>query len=161
MNIADNAVVNLNYKLTDDEGEVIDQCSDGGFCYLHGAGNIIPGLEQALLGKTVGETFSVRIAPEQAYGVRRDDRVQQVPRSMFPADAEIEPGMQFHAQGPEGQQIVVTVAAVSGAEVVVDGNHPLAGVHLTFAVEVVAIRAASDEELAHGHVHGPGGHHHD
>ena len=85
---------------------------------------------------------------------------QNVPRDMFPSDTEIEPGMQFHAQGPNEEMVVVTVAEVAGDTITVDGNHPLAGVHLNFAVEIIDVRDASQEELDHGHVHGPGGHDH-
>lgn len=160
MNISDKHVVTLNYTLRDNDNNIIDQSEDGTFCYLHGASNIIPGLENALTGKSTGDSFSVSIAPEEGYGMRDEARMQDVPRDAFPADTPIEPGMQFHAQGPDEQPIMVTVAAVDGDTVRIDGNHPLAGVTLNFDVTVADIRAASDEELQHGHVHGPGGHDH-
>ena len=160
MTIANEKVVTLHYTLKDNDGNIIDQSNDGSFAYLHGASNIIPGLENALTGKTVGEELSVKVSPEEAYGVRDDARVESVPREMFPADTDIEPGMQFHAQGPEGQMIVVTVVDADNEKVTIDGNHPLAGVELNFDVKVVDVRDASAEELDHGHVHGPEGHHH-
>lgn len=161
MQIEARKVVTLNYTLTDNEGNIIDQSSDGSFAYLHGANNIIPGLESALVGKQAGDALDVSVAPEDGYGERDVSKTQAVPRDMFPADTEIEPGMQFHAQGPSGEVLVVTVTEVANDTVTVDGNHPLAGVQLNFAVEVVEVRDALQEELDHGHVHGPGGHHHD
>ena len=160
MTIAENKVVTLHYTLTDDAGTVIDKSDDGSFLYLHGASNIIPGLENALTGKSSGDELKVTVSPEEGYGERDDARKEEVPREMFPADTDIEPGMQFHAEGPEGQMITVTVAEVSDDTVTVDGNHPLAGVQLNFDVKVVEVRDASAEELEHGHVHGPGGHEH-
>jgi FKBP-type peptidyl-prolyl cis-trans isomerase SlyD len=158
MQIESHKVVTLNYTLTDNDGNVIDQSSDGSFAYLHGANNIIPGLEDALTGKQAGDELSVSVTPEQAYGERDASKTQKVPRDMFPTDTDVEAGMQFHAQGPNGEMVVVTVTDVAEDGVTVDGNHPLAGVHLNFAVQVVEVRDASKEELDHGHVHGPGGH---
>lgn len=160
MQIEARKVVTLNYTLTDKDGNVIDQSSDGNFAYLHGANNIIPGLESALEGKSAGDSLNVSVNPTDGYGEHDAAKTQSVPRNMFPEDAEIEVGMQFHAQGPNGETLVVTVAEVEEDIITVDGNHPLAGVHLNFAVEVLDVREASKEELEHGHVHGPGGHHH-
>jgi FKBP-type peptidyl-prolyl cis-trans isomerase SlyD len=160
MTISVNKVITLHYTLTDDAGTVIDQSTDGSFVYLHGASNIIPGLENALTGKAAGDELQVSVAPEEAYGVRDDSRVEQVPREMFPEDTDIEPGMQFHAQGPEGQMVMITVVEASNDTVTVDGNHPLAGVPLNFDVKIIDIRDASAEELEHGHAHGPEGHQH-
>ena len=159
MQIENEKVVTLHYKLTDDKGEVIDQSNDGSFAYLHGAKNIIPGLEDALTGKNAGDKFDVTIAPEQGYGERNDAMLQEVPREMFESGADIQVGTQFHAQGPNGETLVVTVVEVKDDKVVVDGNHPLAGVPLNFDVEVVDVRDATAEEIEHGHVHGAGGHH--
>ena len=161
MQIAINHVVTLNYTLKDNDDNVIDKSDDGSFCYLHGASNIIPGLENALSGKSSGDTFSVTIQPEDAYGIHDEAKSQDVPRSMFPPEQEIEAGMQFNAQGPDGQAVTVTVKSVTDDTIVVDGNHPLAGVILNFEVIVMDIRDASAEELEHGHVHGPHGHQHD
>ncbi|MCO6413960.1 MAG: peptidylprolyl isomerase [Thiogranum sp.] len=160
MHIEAHKVVTLNYTLTDNDGNIIDQSNDGSFVYLHGASNIIPGLENALQGKQAGDALDVSVAPEEGYGERDASKTQAVPREMFPEDTDIEPGMQFHAQGPNGEMLVVTIAKVENDTITVDGNHPLAGVQLNFAVEVVEVRDALQEEIEHGHVHGPGGHHH-
>lgn len=160
MQIQDNKVVTLHYTLKDDEGQIIDQSNDGSFAYLHGANNIIPGLEQALQGKGVDDELSVSVDPKDGYGERKPDMVQIVDRSMFNEGDEINVGMQFHAQSPEGQMIIVTIADIDGDQITIDGNHPLAGVNLNFDVKVVDVRDATTEELDHGHVHGAGGHHH-
>ncbi len=161
MLIAQDKVVLIHYTLTNDKGEVVDSSSGGApLSYLHGKGNIIPGLEKALEGKQAGDKLDVKVAPAEGYGERDDQLVQQVPRRAFAGVQDVQPGMQFHAQGSGGQMRVVTVVRIAGDMVTVDGNHPLAGENLTFAVEVTEVRDASEEELAHGHVHGPGGHHH-
>jgi FKBP-type peptidyl-prolyl cis-trans isomerase SlyD len=160
MQIEKHRVVTLAYTLKDDDDSIIDQSDDGSFCYLHGASNIIPGLENALTGKATGDELSVSIPPEEGYGVHDVEKTQAVPREMFPADDEIVAGMQFHAQGPDGHQLVVTVVKVEDDRVTIDGNHPLAGVQLNFDVKVLEVREATGEEITHGHVHGPGGHHH-
>lgn len=160
MTIADKKVVTLHYTLTDKDGKVIDQSDDGSFLYLHGAQNIIPGLENALLGKTADEEVSVTVMPEDGYGLRDEGRVATVPRDRFPEDSEITVGMQFQAEDPEGGATIVTVTGVTDTEVTVDSNHPLAGVLLNFEVKVIDVRDASAEELEHGHAHGPEGHHH-
>jgi FKBP-type peptidyl-prolyl cis-trans isomerase SlyD len=161
MHIEKNLVVSISYTLKDDNDNIIDQSDDGSFWYLHGASNIIPGLEDALTGKAAGDELAVSVAPEDGYGVRDEDRIQAVPREMFPPEQELESGMQFHAQDPEGNAVMVTIAQVEGDTVTVDGNHPLAGVQLNFVVKVMDIREATPEELEHGHVHGPGAHAHD
>ena len=160
MSITEKKVVTINYTLKDDDGNVIDSAQDGSFAYLHGADNIIPGLEQALEGKTEGESLSVSVEPANGYGERNDSMSQVVSKEMFEGDEEISVGMQFHAEAPDGQPVVVTVTHLDGDNVTVDGNHPLAGVNLNFEVDIVTIRDASDEEMEHGHVHGPEGHHH-
>ncbi len=160
MQIANNSVVTLHYTLKDNDGNIIDQSTDGSFLYLHGAMNIIPGLENALTGKSKGEKFSVKIDPKDGYGEKDPARIQDVPREMFENTDDLAVGAQFHAQGPDGQAIVVTVTEIRSDTVVIDANHSLAGVELNFDVEVMDVRQASEEEIAHGHVHGPGGHHH-
>ena len=161
MQIAQDKVVLFHYTLTNDAGEVLDS-SDGGepLAYLHGQGNIVAGLEKALDGRTAGEKLSVRVEPAEGYGLRAAALVKQVPRRSFGSAGNIKPGMQFQAQLERGQTRVVTVTAVKGDMVTVDGNHPLAGQSLNFAVEITEVRDATSEELEHGHVHGPGGHHH-
>jgi len=108
MHIEARKVVTLNYTLTDNEGNVIDQSTDSSFAYLHGANNIIPGLETALTGKSAGDSLNVSVEPSEAYGERDPEKTQSVPRNMFPEDTEIEVGMQFHAQGPGGETLVVS-----------------------------------------------------
>jgi FKBP-type peptidyl-prolyl cis-trans isomerase SlyD len=126
---------------------------------LHGAGNIIPGLEEALEGRTVGDKLNVAVTAAQAYGLRDDSLVQELPSNMFSGIENIEVGMEFHAETEQGLQ-VVTVTKVEGDQVTIDGNHPLAGVDLNFDVEVTEVRAATEDEMNHGHAHGAGGHHH-
>ncbi|MEX0701619.1 MAG: peptidylprolyl isomerase [Planctomycetales bacterium] len=153
-------VVLIDYTLTDDEGNVLDSSEeDGPLAYLHGADNIIPGLEQALEGKTAGDEFRVTLAAADAYGDHDPELVQSVPRAQFPRDMDPEIGDQLQAETPEGPRIV-TIVKVDPGEITVDANHPLAGVPLNFAVKIVEVRDATREELDHGHVHGPGGHHH-
>lgn len=160
MQIAKNAVVQIHYTLKNDAGEVLDS-SDGSdpLAYLQGHGNLIAGLEKALEGKKVGDSLTVSIPPEEGYGVRDESLIQDVPRSAFEGIPKIEAGMQFHADSNHGPR-TVTVTKVAGDTVTVDGNHPLADQTLHFAVDIVEVRAATKEELSHGHVHGPGGHHH-
>lgn len=161
MLIAANKAVSIDYTLTNDTGEVIDSSAGGApLVYLHGAGNIIPGLEKALEGKEVGNELEVSVEPEDAYGEYAAELVSTLSRSMFEGVDELEVGMQFHASAPDGQMQIVTIRDLDGDDVTVDGNHPLAGQRLNFKVKVVAIRDASQEEIAHGHVHGEGGHHH-
>jgi len=161
MLIAQDKVVLIHYTLKNDSGEVIDSSSGGDpLAYIHGQGNIIPGLEKALEGKQSGDKLNVRVEPSDGYGERDDGLVQQVPRRAFGGAPNVQPGMQFHAQTSQGQTRVVTVTRIQGDMVTVDGNHPLAGENLHFDVEVTEVRDATEEELEHGHVHGPGGHHH-
>lgn len=160
MQIAERTVASFNYTLTNDAGEIIDS-SEGRspLAYLHGAGNIVPGLEKQMAGRKAGDRFDVVVAPEDGYGQPNPMLVQTVPREAFQGVDTIEVGMEFQAQTPQGPLSVV-VSKVDADNVTVDGNHPLAGKTLHFAIEVTDVRDASVEELAHGHVHGPGGHHH-
>ncbi|HVY22501.1 MAG TPA: peptidylprolyl isomerase [Steroidobacteraceae bacterium] len=160
MQIEKNAVVQIHYTLKNDAGQVLDS-SEGSdpLAYLQGHGNLIAGLEKALEGKKVGDSLTVSIPPEEGYGVRDENLVQDVPRSAFEGIPNVEVGMQFHADSNHGPR-TVTVTKVAGDTITVDGNHPLADQTLHFAVDIVEVRAATNEELAHGHVHGPGGHHH-
>ena len=160
MQIARDSVAAFHYTLTDDQNQVIDS-SEGRdpLTYLHGGGQIVPGLEKQLEGRSAGDTFSADVSPEEGYGVHHPELMQEVPRSAFQGVEDIQPGMQFQGRGPQGE-INVTVTRVEDDKVFIDGNHPLAGKTLHFAIEVTDVRAASAEELAHGHVHGAGGHHH-
>ena len=159
MTIENGKVVSFHYTLTNKDGVVLDKSQDQPMPYLHGAGNIIPGLEKELTGKNVGDKLTVSVPAAEAYGEYHEQLVNEVPREAFQGVDVIEPGMQFQANTPEGVQ-VITVKAVEGDLVIVDANHPLAGQDLNFEVEIVEIRDASAEELEHGHVHGVGGHHH-
>ena len=160
MQIADKTIVSIHYTLTNADGETLDSSvGQDPLVYLHGSNNIIAGLEAALLGKSAGDSLQVSVEPGDGYGELRDELVQEVDRSAFQGVDEIDVGMQFMAQTPWGEQ-PVTVVKVEGDNITLDGNHPLAGQVLNFDVEVVEIREASAEELDHGHVHGPGGHHH-
>ena len=160
MQISEQKVVLLNYEVIDDQGQLVD-CSEEGdpLAYIHGADQLVPGLETALEGRSQGDKIKVHVPPDQGYGERTDEGVQTVSRAQFDDDSEIEVGMQFEAQDDEGHQIV-TVVSVDGESITLDTNHPLAGKTLHFAVEVLEVRNATAEELDHGHVHGPGGHHH-
>jgi FKBP-type peptidyl-prolyl cis-trans isomerase SlyD len=162
MTISQHKVVSIHYKVADAaNAEVIDSSAGGEpMTYLHGAQNIISGLEQALEGKAVGDELVVTVEPADAYGEYSEDRVQQVPVEAFAEMEKVEPGMVVTAQA-EGGQVNLVVTEVDETTVTVDANHPLAGKSLTFDVKVEAVRDASDEEIAHGHVHGAGGHHHD
>ena len=161
MSIQENSVVSFHYTLTDDDGNTIDS-SEGKepLAYLHGAGNIIPGLEKELEGKVVGDSMKVTVAAADGYGEVMQEMIQEVPRSAFQGIESVEVGMQFEAQTQGGGAVPVTVTAVTEETVTVDGNHPLAGKTLHFDVSIEEVRDASPEELDHGHVHGPGGHHH-
>ncbi len=159
MQIAENTAVSIHYTLTNDQGEVLDSSKGGdALVYLHGSGNIISGLEAALVGKKVGDKFNVRIEPKDAYGEVADDMVQIISKDMFEGIEQIEVGMQFHADVSYGSG-VVTVVNIDGDNVTIDGNHPLAGEALTFDVEIIDVRPATKEELDHGHIHGAGCHH--
>ena len=152
--IGDNVVVSMHYTLTNNEGEVLDS-SEGAdpLVYLHGAGNIIPGLEKALVGKSSGASVQAKIPPAEAYGEVEPQLVETISSAAFEGVDKIEPGMAFQAQGSDGHVRRIVVTSVSGDEVTIDGNHPLAGVELNFDVQVVDVRVASEEELNHGHPH--------
>ncbi|UCF89056.1 MAG: peptidylprolyl isomerase [bacterium] len=157
MQISKNSVVSIHYTLKDEKGEIIDT-SDGKdpLDYLHGAGQIIPGLENELEGRSTGEEFSVVIEPEMGYGTREETLVYEVPKSEFEVPEEVEVGMQFRV-GAEGGSMIMVVAGVHDDMVTLDGNHPLAGMNLAFDVSVAGVREATEEEIKAGqHVHGSG-----
>lgn len=161
MVVGQNKVVSIHYTLTNDAGKVLDSSSGREpLAYLHGNGNLIPGLEKALEGKEAGDKLNVKVPAAEGYGTHDPGLIQDVPRRAFRGINNIQVGMQFQAESSQGPR-TVTVTRLSGDMVTVDGNHPLAGEDLNFAVEVTQVRDASQEELDHGHVHGPGGHHHD
>ena len=160
MQIGERSVASFHYTLTDDAGTVIDSSAGGEpLSYLHGAGNIVPGLEKQMLGRKSGDVFEAVIEPAEGYGLPNPMMIQVVRKDAFQGVDTLEVGMEFQAQTPQGP-MSVAIASIEGDEVTVDGNRPLAGQTLHFAIEVIAVRDASLEELTHGHVHGAGGHQH-
>ncbi|MBI3218471.1 MAG: peptidylprolyl isomerase [Bacteroidetes bacterium] len=156
MQISKHKVASIHYTLTDNDGKVLDSSAGREpLVYIQGIGNLIPGMEEGLEGKSTGDKIKIKVSPEKGYGVKDEALQQSVPRSAF-GDQDVRVGMQFQTN----QGGVVTVTKVGLSEVTVDANHPLAGVELNFDVEVLDIRLATQEELDHGHAHGPGGHHH-
>ncbi len=159
MQVADKTVVSIDYTLTNDAGEVLDSSKGAEpLTYIHGTGQIISGLESALAGKRQGDSLKVRLDARDAYGDRDESKVMTASRAQFGGD-EPEVGLQVRADGPGGSE-VLRIVAVDNDVVTLDGNHPLAGVPLTFDVTVVGIRAATKQELKHGHAHGSHGHDH-
>jgi FKBP-type peptidyl-prolyl cis-trans isomerase SlyD len=153
-------VVAIHYTLTNKNGEVLDSSKEEEpLNYLQGFGNIIPGLEEALEGKSKGDEISVSIPPEKGYGLRSDKNVMQVQKSQFEGVEEIKLGMEVQSQTEQGVKLYM-VSKIFGDTVILDGNHPLAGETLIFDVKIMDVRDALKEELEHGHVHGPGGHQH-
>jgi FKBP-type peptidyl-prolyl cis-trans isomerase SlyD len=160
MVVAKDKVVSIDYTLKDNDGQVLDQSDDGQpLSYLHGAGMIIEGLESALEGKVTGDALEVIVGPNEGYGELDEGLRKQVPRSEFADIEDLAVGMQFRVNADD-DFVVVTVVDVNDDEVTVDGNHQLAGVTLHFDVKVREIRDATEEEIEHGHPHGPGGHEH-
>ena len=155
MQITKNKVAGIHYTLRDNSGNILDT-SDGRdpLYYLHGAGNLIAGMEEGLEGKSEGDKLELKISPSKGYGEKDPTMTQKVPRSSF-GEQEVKKGMKFSTD----RGAVVTVTDVGLDSITVDANHPLAGVELNFAVEVMEVRNATNEEIQHGHVHGPGGHH--
>ena len=160
MSVAQDKVVSIHYTLKNDAGEVLDASPAGEpLTYLHGHGNLIAGLERELAGKSAGDKLQVKVAAADAYGEHDPALVQRVPRRSLKGIANVRVGMRLQAQSQHGAR-PVTVTQLAGDMVTLDGNHPLAGQNLNFEVEIAAVRPATPEELSHGHVHGPDGHHH-
>lgn len=152
MKITDKLVASFHYTLKNDAGETLDSSNDHETLpYLHGAQNIVPGLEKEMEGKAVGDAFSVIVKPEEGYGEHDENLIQELPKAMFGGVDTIEVGMEFHTQTEHGQQIVA-VRKVEGETVTIDGNHPLAGQSLHFDIEVKDVREATAEEIEHSHV---------
>jgi FKBP-type peptidyl-prolyl cis-trans isomerase SlyD len=165
MPIDKNSVVSFHYSVATTEGEAVDKSEAGEpLVYLHGHGHIVPGLEAAMVGKEAGAKFSATVAPKDAYGEHDKELDLQVPLEVFPPNVrpQIQPGFRFRAEHPtlQGNEVNFTVHQVDAEHAFVSGNHPLAGKSLKFDIEVVEVRPATADELAHGHAHGPGGHHH-
>lgn len=159
MQIEKHKVVGIDYTLTNESGQVVDQSKEGfPLYYIQGIGNLIPGLEEALEGKSTGDSLKVSIPPDKAYGEKQSDLIQQVEKAAF-GDQAVAVGMQFTASAGDHQYNVM-ITDVNDTHVTVDANHPLAGQTLHFDVTVQEIRDAHPEEISHGHVHGPGGQHH-
>jgi FKBP-type peptidyl-prolyl cis-trans isomerase SlyD len=153
-------VVSFHYTLRDPSGRVLDSSAGGEpVSYLEGAGQIIEGLDEQLRFAAAGEKARVMVPAAKAYGERDAAQIQRVKRSVLPVEGELNVGDQFQT-GPDRHAPIVTVSGIEGDEVLLDGNHPLAGVDLTFDVEITGVRAPTAAELEHGHAHGPGGHQH-
>lgn len=158
MKVERGRVVRLHYTLRDETGATLESSRGGDpLDYLHGGGQLIPGLERQIEGATPGHVATITVAPAEGYGERDPRGVIRTDRSTLPEGLDVAPGAELHAETPDGPLSFVVVA-VEGDEVVLDANHPMAGKTLTFDVEVLEVRAATPEEIAHGHVHGPGGH---
>ncbi|MFH1853631.1 MAG: peptidylprolyl isomerase [Candidatus Neomarinimicrobiota bacterium] len=154
MKITDKAVVSIHYTLTADDGNVIDSSrGKNPLNYLHGSGNIISGLEKALTGKAVGESLKVTVKPEEGYGLVDPQLLQVLPLSAFTGIDDLREGLRLEARNEHGHTQAITVRTITDDGVTIDGNHPLAGQTLHFDVSITAIRAATSEELDHGHVH--------
>ena len=160
MQIAQDSVVSIDYTLTNDAGEVLDTSKDAEpLAYIHGRGQLVAGLENALAGRAVGDRFEVRLEARDAYGEHDPDLVQTATKAQFGGE-EPQVGYQVRAETPDGRGEVLRIVKIENDVVTLDGNHPLAGVPLRFAVTVVGVRPATKQELAHGHAHGSGGHDH-
>lgn len=160
MSIEKNSAVSIEYTLRSDDGEVIDSSvGDDPLTYLHGHGQIVAGLEREISGKKVGDSFKVKVSPAEGYGEIDPKKSMKVPRKELPKSMDPEVGMQLSAESKDGDVVPVWVTAVDADTVTLDGNHPLAGQNLNFEITIKDVRPATQEELEHGHVHGPGGHH--
>jgi FKBP-type peptidyl-prolyl cis-trans isomerase SlyD len=159
MLIAKNTIVTLDYRVSDPEGNSIDEGSEP-LVYLHGGyDGIFPRIEEALEGKGVGDDICVKLQPDDAFGDYDEELVHVEPLDLFPDDIEV--GMQFERTTDDGEdELLYTITDIADDRVVVDGNHPLAGTAIVFACTVKEVRTATSEEITHGHVHGPSGHHH-
>ena len=155
-----NTVARFHYAIADAKGRTVESSHDEDPALaLLGHGNLMPGLENAILGHVAGDSFSVTLPPEQAFGPRREDWTQRVSKKHFPKGTRFQPGVSLRLQTDQGAR-TVTLLKVGGKFVDVDLNHPLAGQSVTFSVDLEAVREATEEELAHRHAHGAGGHHH-
>ena len=161
MRVEQNKVVMMHYKLADKDGNVIDT-SEGRapLAYIHGIGALVPGLENELEGKVKGDKFSAVVSPEDAYGHRDEELVRVVPKSGFQGEEEMQLGMQVQIDTGEKGLAIATLVKIEGDDITLDLNHPLSDTELHFDIEITDIREATDEEVAHGHVHGEGGHQH-
>lgn len=160
MLISKNKVVSLAYELKNDKGETLDVAdSRAPFHYLHGASQIVPGLESALDGLKKGDKKSVTVKPDDGYGEHNPELKMAASKTQFPGDVDLQVGLQFETETDDGERLMFTITGIEGDKVIIDGNHPLAGQTLHFSVEVIGIREATKDELQHGHAHGDDGHH--
>jgi len=160
MKISKHTAVTIHYTLSNSAGEVLDSSEgDGPLSFVHGIGALLPSLERSLEGKPAGEKIIIAIEPKDGYGLRDAALVHTVPRNAFNGVEQLEVGMHFESS-EENESEMVTITAIEGDQVTVDSNHPLAGVVLNFDIDVLTVRDATDEEIKHGHVHGPDGHNH-
>ncbi|GIK59419.1 MAG: peptidylprolyl isomerase [Ignavibacteriota bacterium] len=161
MALMTNKVITINYTLKDKEGNLLDSTDNGGpFSFITGNMQVLPGLEEALVSMIIGSKKNIKLAAADAYGEYDENAIQKVNRSLFPEEAELETGMTYFAHSPEGQHIQFVITKIENDDITVNFNHPLAGKNLEFDVELLDVRDATPEEISHGHVHGPGGHHH-
>ncbi|NUM62856.1 MAG: peptidylprolyl isomerase [Ignavibacteriaceae bacterium] len=161
MALMTNKVITINYTLKDTEGNLLDSTDNGGpFSFITGNMQVLPGLEEALVSMIIGSKKNIKLAAADAYGEYDENAIQKVNRSLFPEEAELETGMTYFAHSPEGQHIQFVITKIENDDITVNFNHPLAGKNLEFDVELLDVRDATPEEISHGHVHGPGGHHH-
>lgn len=160
MTIAEKCVVSMHYKLTDESGQLLDESQDQPLTYIHGTNSLIRGLEKRLDGKIKGDQVTASVPAEEGYGPVMPQLIQKLPKDTFQGVEEIEVGMEFEASNDNDEKMIVRVDAIEGEEIIINGNHPLAGKTLNFDVNIVDVRVASEEELSHGHVHGEGGHNH-
>ena len=160
MKISSGSVVLFDYTLTDDDKDIIDSSAGSApLSYIQGEGQIVPGLEKAMEGKASGDSFKISIPAPEGYGIHDPENISVVPLDQIDGGEELEEGMQLHTEGEFGEETVI-ITKIEGNNVTIDGNHPLAGMTLHFDISIRDVRAATEEELEHGHVHGPGGHHH-
>jgi FKBP-type peptidyl-prolyl cis-trans isomerase SlyD len=153
MNISNNCVVSIDFKLTDDQGVLLDESDEGTpLIYLHGASGVVPGLEKALLGKAVGEAFSVTVLPEEGFGAARPELMQKFALTDFPDPSQLYPGMHLEGTGADSGQVTeFVVKEITAEHVVLDSNHHMAGMTLCFAGTIKDVREATDEEISQGH----------
>jgi len=159
MNVTKDKAVTINYKMSNSAGEVLDNTEDGDLIYLHGHQNIMPGLENALNGLKSGDDFKITLKPEDAFGEKSDDRIITVGKENFETD-NLEAGMQFQTLDHDENVVIATIIEVKDKDVVIDENHPLAGMTLIFEGKVIEVRDATEEEISHGHIHSGHDHHH-
>lgn len=161
MAIKPNQVITIQFQVKDEAGNVVDQTTpDNPYSFISGKGQILPKLEEAIGEMVIGSKKTIELSPEDAYGEHQQEAIQQVKRGDFPEGTDLEVGMGFVANMGDGKQLPFVISGVEGDDITIDFNHPLAGKKLSFEVELIDVRDATEEELAHGHVHGEGGHQH-